>query len=292
MAMITLKDSLKIAKDHKFAVGAFNAIDSHFIDAIFSSAEELQSPVILNVAEVHLKHINIEDISTYIKYKAKKTSIPVTLNLDHGFSFDTIKKAIECGFTSIMFDGSHLSYERNIEMTQSIVQYCRGFGVSVEAELGAVGGDEGGDLHGSADEALYTRVEQAEEFVRLTGIDALAVAIGNSHGNYKGTPKLDFERLIDINSVAGIPLVLHGGSGLSVQDFKSAINYGICKVNFYTGMSQAAIASIARNISNPEFMKKYDHYLIMMLQAQREISSSVTAQMRIYSSEHKANLYE
>ncbi|MFB2831874.1 ketose 1,6-bisphosphate aldolase [Aeromonas jandaei] len=292
MAMITLKDSLKIAKDHKFAVGAFNAIDSHFIDAIFSSAEELQSPVILNVAEVHLKHVNIEDISTYIKYKAKKTSIPVTLNLDHGLSFDTIKKAIECGFTSIMFDGSHLSYERNIEMTQSIVQYCRGFGVSVEAELGAVGGDEGGDLHGSADEALYTRVEQAEEFVRLTGIDALAVAIGNSHGNYKGTPKLDFERLIDINSVAGIPLVLHGGSGLSVQDFKSAINCGICKVNFYTGMSQAAIASIARNISNPEFMKKYDHYLMMMLQAQREISSSVTAQMRIYSSEHKANLYE
>jgi fructose-bisphosphate aldolase class II len=291
MALINLKDNLNIAQQHKFGVGAFNAIDSHFVDAIFSAAQQNASPVILNVAEVHLKHIDIADIAAYVLHKAQKSNLPVTLNLDHGLSFATVKKAIACGFSSVMFDGSHLPFEENVRQTQEVVNYCRDFNISVEAELGAVGGDEGGNLVGAANEALYTNVAQAKEFVDLTGIDTLAVAIGNSHGQYKGVPKLDFDRLRDINASVGIPLVLHGGSGLSVNDFQTAISLGICKINFYTGMSQAAITSMTTNIHHPDLAKKYDHYLLMMKQTQQAIAQSVATQMEIYQSCQKAHLY-
>jgi fructose-bisphosphate aldolase, class II len=291
MALINLKENLHIAQQHKFGVGAFNAIDSHFVDAIFSAAEKNASPVILNIAEVHLKHIDMEDVSTYVLHKAKKSNLPVTLNLDHGLSFATVKKAIACGFSSVMFDGSHLPFEENVRQTQEVVNYCRDFNISVEAELGAVGGDEGGNLVGAANQALYTNVAQAKEFVDLTGIDTLAVAIGNSHGKYKGIPKLDFQRLDDINKTLGIPLVLHGGSGLSVSDFQTAISLGICKINFYTGMSQAAITSIDNNIANADLSQKYDHYLLMMKQVQQAIAQSVETQMEIYQSCQKAHLY-
>ncbi len=292
MALLNLKEILGVAKKHKFGVGAFNAIDSHFVDAIITAAEINQAPVIFNVAEVHLQHIDIEDISAYVLHRARKSNLPVTLNLDHGLSLDTVKKAVACGFSSVMIDGSHLPYEENVRQTQEVVTYCRDFNVSVEAELGAVGGDEGGNLVGAANQALYTDVAQAREFVELTGIDTLAVAIGNSQGKYKGEPKLDFARLSDINSSVSVPLVLHGGSGLSVSDFQTAIERGICKINFYTGMSQAAIASIAGNINNQELALKYDHYLLMMKQVQAAIAKSVATQMDIYHSCHKAHLYD
>lgn len=291
MALLNLKEILGVAQQHKFGVGAFNAIDSHFVDAIMSAAEKNQAPVIFNIAEVHMKHIDIEDVSAYVLHRAKKSNLPITLNLDHGLSFETVKKAISCGFTSVMFDGSHLPYEENIRQTQEVVNYCRDYNISVEAELGAVGGDEGGNLVGAASEALYTNVAQAKEFVDSTGIDCLAVAIGNSHGKYKGVPKLDFDRLSEINQTVGIPLVLHGGSGLSVSDFQTTIEKGICKINFYTGMSQAAISSIAANIDNQELAQKYDHYLLMMKQVQAAIAESVTTQMEIYHSCQKAHLY-
>lgn len=291
MALLNLKEILGVAKTHQFGVGAFNAIDSHFVDAIMQAAEKNRAPVIFNVAEVHLKHIDIEDISAYVLHRAKKSDLPITLNLDHGLSFETVKKAIACGFSSVMFDGSHLPYEENVRQTQEVVKYCRNYNISVEAELGAVGGDEGGNLVGAANEALYTNVAQAKEFVELTGIDTLAVAIGNSHGKYKGEPKLDFGRLSDINSSVGVPLVLHGGSGLSVNDFQTAIELGICKINFYTGMSQAAITTIADSINNTDLEQKYDHYLLMMKHVQAAIAHSVERQMEIYHSCHKADLY-
>ncbi|NOI65714.1 ketose 1,6-bisphosphate aldolase [Vibrio sp. 99-8-1] len=292
MSLITLKEMLGVARQHRFAVGAFNAIDSHFIDGIFTAAEQNESPIILNVAEVHTRRIDLVDIATYVKHKANQAAIPVALNLDHGLTFETVEKALKAGFTSIMYDGSHLEYEENVKNTRTVVEMCKEYGASVEGELGAVGGDEGGALNGEADESLYTPVDLVQDYIGRTGIDALAVAIGNAHGKYKGIPKLDFARLEALNHLSSVPLVLHGGSGLSERDFKRAIEFGIAKINFYTGMSQASIASIRDNIDNPEFITQYDHYLLMMKEVQAEIADTVTGQMNIFSSVNKKALYE
>lgn len=291
MPLINLKDMLAVAAKHQFAVGAFNAIDSNFIDAVFAAAQQQQSPVIINVAEVHLQYIDLPAAAEYIKKKACQADIPVCLNLDHGLTLPTIKTAIECGFSSIMFDGSSLSYEENIRQTKEVVELCRPYNISVEGELGAVGGDEGGALESMADVALYTKVEQAKEFVEKTGIDALAVAIGNTHGKYKGEPKLDFERLAQIHQAVGIPLVLHGGSGISAADFRKTIELGICKINFFTGMSQAALDTLAANMKAAELSGKYNQYLIIMENMQQAITQTVAEQMKIFNSIQKAAYY-
>lgn len=292
MRLITLTTMLATAKRHHFAVGAFNAIDNHFVDAIFAAAQTNNSPIILNFAEVHARLVNIEDIAAYVRYKASKTSLPVTLNLDHGLTIPMVERALDSGFSSVMFDGSHLSYEENIRQTAEVVAMCHARHVCVEGELGAVGGDEGGALEGRADVACYTDVSLAQEYVSMTGVDALAVAIGNSHGRYKGKPELDFERLQALSSVVSTPLVLHGGSGLSDEDFRRAIQLGITKINFFTGMSQAALQTIENRLQSPELNHKYDHYLLLMKDVQQAISETVTEQMRIFGSHNKAGCYE
>ncbi|QEH08466.1 ketose 1,6-bisphosphate aldolase [Histophilus somni] len=291
MSLINLKEMLTVAVQHKFAVGAFNAIDSIFIDAVFAAAKQQQSPVIINVAEVHLQYIDLPATAKYIKKKAQLASIPVCLNLDHGLTLPTVKQAIECGFSSIMFDGSSLSYEENIRQTREIVELCRPYNISVEGELGAVGGDEGGALESIADVALYTKVEQAKEFVEKTGIDTLAVAIGNTHGKYKGEPKLDFERLAQINQAVDVPLVLHGGSGISAEDFRKTIELGICKINFFTGMSQTALDTLAVDMRSIELSGKYNQYLMIMNNMQHAISQTVAEQLKIFNSIDKARYY-
>lgn len=292
MSLVNLKTILNIAKKNHFAVGAFNAIDSHFVDAIFSSAEKNNSPIILNFAEVHSRLVVIEEIAEYVKFKAKKTAIPVCLNLDHGLTLNMVERAITSGFTSIMFDGSHLEYEDNIRQTAEIVKICHPLNISVEGELGAVGGDEGGELYGSANKALYTDINQAADYVTRTGVDALAVAIGNSHGRYKGLPKLDFERLAKLADLVKPPLVLHGGSGLSTQDFQIAIKLGIVKINFYTGMSQAALQTLEIKMHDNDLSSKYDHYLLLMKEVEKSISQIVSEQMVIFSSINKAEYYD
>ncbi|HEP1080348.1 TPA: ketose 1,6-bisphosphate aldolase [Pasteurella multocida] len=291
MGLLNLKSMLSIANQHQFAVGAFNAIDSNFIDAVFTAAQQNQSPVIINVAEVHLTYIDLESAAEYIKKKAMLAGVPVCLNLDHGLTFSTVERAIKCGFSSIMFDGSSLTYAENIAQTRKVVELCQNYGISVEGELGAVGGDEHGALESCADVALYTNVEQAVEFVRETGIDALAVAIGNTHGKYKGVPKLDFERLAQIHQAVSVPLVLHGGSGLSADDFRKTIQRGICKINFFTGMSQAALQSLEKDMQHADLETKYHYYLIMMNRMQQAISDTVAEQMNIFNSINKAHLY-
>lgn len=291
MRFMNLAEILKVAKKEKFAVGAFNAIDSHFVDAIFAAAQQNRSPVILNFAEVHSRLVNLEEMADYVTFKARHADVPVTLNLDHGLTFATVKRALDSGFTSIMFDGSHLSYEENVRQTAEVVALCRERNVSVEGELGAVGGDEGGALEGAADSALYTDVDLAHDFVSRTGIDALAVAIGNSHGRYKGVPKLDFERLDALAKCVDIPLVLHGGSGLSTDDFRRAISLGIAKINFYTGMSQSALLTLENKLHDTALSQKYDHYLLLMKEVQHAISDTVTEQMAIFGSQNRAGGY-
>ncbi|ARD38335.1 ketose 1,6-bisphosphate aldolase [Edwardsiella ictaluri] len=291
MSLINLAKMLKTAKKEHFAVGAFNAIDNHFVDAIFAAADQNHSPIILNFAEVHSRLVNLEDMADYVCFKARRANVPVTLNLDHGLTLDAVTRAINSGFTSIMFDGSHLDYEDNVRQTADVVDICRELNISVEGELGAVGGDEGGALEGSADAAQYTDIDQAYDFVSRTGINALAVAIGNSHGRYKGVPKLDFARLDALANCVDVPLVLHGGSGLSAQDFRRVIELGIAKINFYTGMSQVALHTLETWLHDTALSNKYDHYLLLMKEVEHGVSTTVAEQMAIFGSLGKADGY-
>jgi len=285
MPLVNLKTILDRAYRNQYAVGAFNIINLTFLEAIIAAAQKQNSPVILNIAEVHFPFVTLENIVPAAKMIAERTAIEVALNLDHGLTMKAIQKAIDLGFTSIMFDGSHLDYPENIQQTQAVVAMCRPQGISVEAELGAVGGEEGGGLVGSADPSRYTDVDQALEFVRETGIDALAVAIGNSHGKYKSEPCLDFDRLQAIRDATGIPLVLHGGSGISADDFRKAISLGIAKINFFTGMSQTALNAIRAYLNQGQ--ETYNDYPVMINQVKAAVCETVEEQMQIFGSAGK-----
>jgi len=286
MALITLKSILGKAYQKGYAVGAFNIVDLTFLEAIIMAAHRTASPVILNIAEVHFPFITMEHIVPVVQEIAKGEQFDIVLNLDHGLTFAAIERAIANGFTSIMFDGSHLEFEENIRQTCEVVRMCHAKNISVEAELGAVGGAEGGGLVGSANPAKYTDVEQARQFVRETGVDALAVAIGNSHGRYKGPPQLDFDRLRAIRDETDIPLVLHGGSGISTVDFQRAISLGIAKINFFTGMSDAAIQTAKKYMG--EIGAHYNDYPMMMNAVKDSVAKVVAEQMQIFGSTGQA----
>ena len=264
MPLISLADGLAHAREHRYALGAFNVLDSHFLRALFAAAKQERSPFIINIAEVHFKYVSLESLVEAVKFEAARHDIPVVLNLDHGLHFEAVVRALRLGFSSVMFDGSTLSYEENIRQTREVVKMCHAVGVSVEAELGAVGGDEGGALYGHADEAFFTDPQLAREFVDLTGIDALAVAIGNAHGKYKGEPKL----------------------GISDTDFRRAIELGIHKINFYTGMSQAALAAVEQRMANRQPL--YDEFAELLLGIEEAITDTVAEQMRIFGSAGQA----
>ncbi|POU04375.1 MULTISPECIES: ketose 1,6-bisphosphate aldolase [Enterobacteriaceae] len=285
MPLISLADGLKHARVHQYALGAFNVLDTHFLRALFAAAKQQRSPFIINIAEVHFKYLSLDTLVEAVKYEAARHDIPVVLNLDHGLHFEAVVQALRLGFTSVMFDGSTLDYEENVRQTREVVKMCHAVGVSVEGELGAVGGDEGGALYGHADEAFFTDPEKARDFVDRTGIDALAVAIGNAHGKYKGEPKLDFARLEAIRQQTALPLVLHGGSGISDADFRRAISLGIHKINFYTGMSQAALAAVDKSMTARDQI--YDEFAELMLSIEQAITDIVAEQMRIFGSEGK-----
>ncbi len=285
MSLVTLKHALDHAKTHQYAIGAFNVHNLNLLHGIINAAQQKSSPVIINVAEVHLQYTSLKEIAPIIRMAARRVDVPVVLHLDHGLNFDTIIGAIKCGFTSVMFDGSSLSYEENLKQTKEIVKIAHAACVSVEAELGAIGGDEGGGLYGEADSQYFTDPRLAKEFVEKTKVDCLAVAIGNAHGLYKGKPKLDFKRLEEIAQQTKIPLVLHGGSGISDDDFRRAVSLGIHKVNVYTAMSQAALKTISEAINSDA--ASYDHYAQLLQQTETSISDVTKHHMDVFGSSGK-----
>ena len=286
MPLTSMKPVLQKAYHNQYAVGSFNIFNYNFLAAISEAAKQKKSPVIISIAEAHYPYATLEYIVPAVKAIAESIEIDMVLNLDHGLTMEGIQRAIENGFTNIMFDGSHLDFEDNLNQTREVVELCHAHGISVEAELGAVGGSEGGELVGEADPAKYTDIEQAKIFVRETQVDFLAVAIGNSHGKYKGKPDLDFERLKELKKATGIPLVLHGGSGISAAGFQRAIQLGISKINFFTGMSQAALAT------TQDFLKQvqggYSDYVLMIQEVKKSISQVVGQQMDIFGSTGQA----
>ncbi len=280
MGLVDLTTVLQPAYDSKYAIGAFNVINIDFLEAIIKAAEVKNTSVILNVAEVHMQYLDIELIGAAIKEAAKRTKLDIVWHLDHGLSYNSVARAIRTGFSSVMFDGSHLPFEENIRQTKEIVKMSHAAGVTVEAELGAVGGSEDGNLISTPSKALYTDIEQAKIFVEETNIDALAIAIGNSHGKYKGNPVLDFDLLANLKKATNIPLVLHGGSGISTEGFRKAIDLGISKINFFTGMSQVVIKSLSQQLKQESV--GYNDFPEMMTVAKQKVQQTVEEQIEIF----------
>ena len=286
MALINLGELLNHARDNKYAVGAFNVTSMNFIDPIIESAIESNSPVIIQLAEVHFRYLCLEHIAPAIIRAAREVSVPVCINLDHGHNFETIIRAIRSGFTSVMFDLSSEPLDVNIEKTKEVVKIAHSVGVGVEGEIGNIGGEAVGvaaPTPHAADTSSFTRVEDAVRFYNETGVDALAISVGNVHGTYKCEPNLDFDRIAAIKAAIPIPLVLHGGSGISDNDFRKAISLGIAKINFYTEMSSNAVKK-ARNFlnENPDCISYGDLSKIV----QAEVKRTVMDRMSVFGSKN------
>ena len=241
--LVTLNDVMKIAEEKQIAIGAFNTPNLESLQAIIEAAEELELPVILQFAQCHEDWIPLSTIGPIMVETAKKAAVPVCVHLDHGETFEYLKQALDMGFTGIMYDGSTLSYEENLANTVKAVQMAAKTGASVEAELGSMGRREtgAGDDTGADDETkIYTDPAQAASFVKETGIDALACSFGTTHGIYLTEPKLDFDVVKNVREQTnGIPVVMHGGSGVSKEDFTKAIKAGVRKINYFTYMDKS-----------------------------------------------------
>lgn len=238
MPLVSSKIMLTAAQRGHYAIAAFNIHNLETLKAVVETAREERAPVILQATPGTCRHAGINFLHAMAKTAALEADIPIALHLDHGDDVDLAFKCIDCGFTSVMVDGSKLPFEQNVEMVRKVVNYARPRGVQVEAELGRVGGVEEA-LSVSEYEATLTEPEKAAEYVERTGVDSLAIAIGTAHGMYKGEPKLDFERLERIRKLVTVPLVLHGCSGVPEDMVKKAIALGICKINIATDIKIA-----------------------------------------------------
>ncbi len=277
--LVTLSEILKDANERHYAVGAFNCLSQENVMGALEAAEELRSPIILQLAEVQFPEAPMEMMAPLYLEAARRSSVPVCVHLDHGQSLETCVRAIRLGFTSVMFDGAALPFAENVAASREVTRIAKAAGVDVEAELGKVG-NSGVD---TAD--VFTDVDEAVRFVGSTGIDALAVAIGNLHGHYVHTPQLNIQRLIEIHEACDrLPLVLHGGSGTSEADFKACIHNGICKINVATAIQRGIMKRIGERLS-----QKPDEEYVPLKQVMIDASCEVVAaHMRLFESEGRA----
>ena len=273
--LVTLESILKIAEAKKIAVGSFNATDSASQEAILRAAEELGQPVILMHAQVHeeMGLCRMEDVAPMMLDAADRASVPVCVHLDHGTDLDYVARGLKLGFTSVMYDGSALSTEENTANTAVAVELAARYGASVEAEIGSMGAREGGG--DEAAESHFTDPEAALRFVSETGIDALACAFGTVHGLYRAAPKLDFERVEKIRSLVSVPLVMHGGSGVSDEDYRRVIACGIRKINYYTYMAKAGAETVAG--------KSFPFFHDLRLAVTEAMKQNVMGAMKVFS---------
>ncbi|MBO4730672.1 MAG: class II fructose-bisphosphate aldolase [Bacteroidaceae bacterium] len=275
--LVTLSEILRDANERHYAVGAFNCLSVENVMGAIEAAEQLRSPIIIQLAEVQFPEAPMELMAPLFLQAARRSSVPVCVHLDHGQSVETCRRAIQLGFTSVMFDGAALPFEDNVAATREVTDMAKAAGVDVEAELGKVG-DSGVD---TAD--VFTDVEESVRFVQATGIDALAIAIGNLHGHYVHTPQLNIRRLIEIHEANRLPLVLHGGSGTSVDDFKACIHHGICKINVATAIQRGIMQRITERLSqHPD--EGYIPLKQVMISASREV---VAEHIRLFESKDR-----
>ena len=255
MPLVNMKTLLAQAQQGNYAVGSFSIANMEMVRGVVKAAEEAKAPIILQIAEVRLNHSPLALIGPLMLAAAKQAQVPVAVHLDHGTTLGCIKHALELGFTSVMFDGSHLPLEENIRLTKEVVAMAKPYGAAVEAEIGCVGGSE----DGSEDIAMRcTDPAQAKRFAEETGVDALAVAIGNAHGNYKETPHLRFDILEKVRENVACPLVLHGGTGILPEEFKQCFRCGIKKINIATATFDRVEQTVREKYAAGQIKGYYD----------------------------------
>ncbi|RRJ64596.1 class II fructose-bisphosphate aldolase [Paenibacillus oralis] len=284
--LVNMNEVLLPAQKGKYGVGMFNAVNLEMARGIIAAAEKANSPVIMGTAEVFFSYCPLEEAAYYLIPMAKKAKVPVVIHLDHGMTEEACVQALELGFTSIMYDCSLESYDVNVRKVKEMAKLAHSFGATVEGELGHVGDNEGSyeGEHGMEDpSAFFTDPEVAKDFVHQTGIDALAIAVGTAHGAYKRPPKLDFDRIETISKTTSVPLVLHGGSGLSDSDFQQAIYSGISKVNVFTEINTAAVEAMFRQFTS------FNKGMIDLIPATVEsIKEKVLEKMEVFGSCNRA----
>ena len=282
--LVSFKEILQDAFRGHYAVGAFNCLSLEHVLGVIEAAEELRSPVILQLAEVQFPYSPLELMGPMFLDRAARASVPVAVHLDHGQSFETCVRAVKIGFNSVMFDGACLPFEDNVRETSAVARMAKAVGVDVEAELGKVGNTSFGTGDSEDHPDVFTDVEESARFVELTGVDALAIAIGNLHGRYVATPKLNIQRLKEISARNNMPLVLHGGSGTSDEDFKACAHNGISKINVATSLQMAVTAKVQDYLAaaaNPD-------YITMKHVMKDATTEAVIRHMLLFESDGKA----
>lgn len=277
--LVNLKEILEIAEKEKKAIGMFNATGFDSLQAVIAAAEELNQPVIIAHAEVHNVYNDISMVGPAMVAVAQNAKVPVCVHLDHGVSLDMIYKALRLGFTSVMIDASALPYEENLAVTKKVVEMAHAMNVSVEAELGRlVTGEAGsGETHTEMKaEDYYTDADEAKAFVEETGVDALAIAFGTAHGFYTAQPKLDFSVIERVAKATGVPLVMHGGSGVSDEGFKAAIAKGIRKINYYSYMSKAGYMAAKQTIEECKTSYLHDVEYAAMQAMKEDVKKAIS----------------
>lgn len=286
--LMNMKELLEVAYKNKFAVGSFNVANSEFVRVVIESAEEKNAPAIIQIHPNEIELVGDEFVA-YVREKCRNTKVPMAIHLDHGASIKDVMRAIRNGYTSVMIDASHASFEDNIAITKEVVKIAHDVNVSVEAELGTIGSNEGSS-EGGADEILYTDVNDAKRFVEETGIDTLAVAIGTSHGQYKhaGKPELKLDLLAEINQNVGIPLVLHGGSDNKDEEISQTYLHGVAKINLSTDMKSAFFQEMRRFLTDNPGAYEPD---VIMPSARNAAKEVVKRKMDLFNSTNHASLY-
>ncbi len=247
MPLVDMKDMLHHAYRHGYAVGAFDLVSLDFLEGIMMAAEQARAPVILNLVESHFKSIDIELVMPAVEAAATRALVPVAIHLDHSASIDSAVKAINRGCNGVKVDAAHLDFTENTHITKAMVETAHACGVSVEGELGCVPGANGEDAERHPGDICYTSLAEAKAYVERTNVDFLAIAIGTMHGDIKGKPRLDYQRLKQINEKLAIPLVIHGGTGLSDDQYRRLIANGVAKINYFTALSKVAVKKIREN---------------------------------------------
>jgi fructose-bisphosphate aldolase class II len=280
-----MHDMLYHAYRNQYAVGAFDLVSLDFLEGIIDSAEKSRAPVILSLAESHFQFFNFDTIMPAVEAAAQRASVPIAIHLDHGSSIESAIHGINRGCNGVMIDASDKHLDENIDYTAKVVAMAHACGIAVEGELGYVPGEEGEDAENHPGDIVYTSVSDARNYVEKTGVDFLAVSIGTVHGRMQGTPQLDFQRLGQINSNLDIPLVIHGGTGLSNEQFRQLIENGVCKINYYSALADAAGMQIRTNAED----KTRNSYTSLTRNIKQAISNEVERCMRLWGSENRAD---
>ncbi|MBA4602934.1 class II fructose-1,6-bisphosphate aldolase [Thermoactinomyces mirandus] len=284
MPLVSMNAFLPRAKKEGFAVGQFNINNLEFVQAIIEAGKEERSPLIFGASEGAIRYMGLKNVVALSKVAAEEADVPVALHLDHGSSFEVVMQCIQAGFSSVMFDGSHYPLEENIRLTKKVVEAAHSVGVSVEGELGTIGGVED-DLDVKDEDASLAKPEEALRFWKETNVDALAIAVGTAHGLYKGEPKIHYDIIEEVAGLIEAPIVLHGGSGVPDEAIRIAVSKGVAKINVNTE-NQVAMGKVVRELldKNPDMIdpRKY------LGPAREAIKETVKGKMRLFGSSGKA----